>query len=51
MSQIKNNDEMNKALENGYKEMAKINSELAQDAVTSDNDAFDTYVDKLLECD
>ena len=51
MSQIKNNEELKKALEEGYKEMADINSELAKSSVVSDNEALNTYIDKLLECD
>ncbi len=51
MSQIKNKEELEKALEKGYREMADINSELADEGVASDNEALEACVGKLLECD
>ena len=40
-----------KALELGYKEMADINSELAEEGVASDNESLLECEEKLTECD
>ncbi len=53
MSQIKPTDKqaLMKALENGYKEMAEINLELAQESVQSDNESLSVCEEKLTECE
>lgn len=53
MSQIKKNnrDELIKQLENGYKEMADINLEIAQMCLEADNKSLSLCEEKLTECE
>ena len=51
MSLKENRDALREALELGYKEMADINSELAEYAVASDNEILLECEEKLTECD
>ena len=51
MSLKENREALEKALELGYKEMADINSELAEYAVASDNESLLECEEKLTECD
>ena len=53
LSQIKNTDkkELIKMLENGYKEMADINLELAQMCLEADNESLVLCEEKLTECE
>ena len=53
MSQIKKTDktELLKKLENGYKEMADINLELAEMCLEADNESFSLCEEKLTECE
>ena len=51
MSLKETRDALKKALEQGYKEMADINSELAEYAVASDNESLLECEEKLTECD
>ena len=53
MSQIKKTDkkELIKKLENGYKEMADINLEIAQMCVEADNESLSLCEEKLTECE
>lgn len=53
MSQIKKNnrDELIKKLENGYKEMADINLEIAQMCLEADNESLSLCEEKLTECE
>ena len=51
LSLKENRDALAKALELGYKEMADINSELAEYAVVSDNESLSECEEKLTECD
>lgn len=47
----KDTQKQRKELENGYKEMAKINQELAEEFVSADEDCFVGYEQKLTECE
>ena len=53
MSQNKKNnrDELIKQLENGYKEMADINLEIAQMCLEADNESLSLCEEKLTECE
>ena len=52
MSQNQNDiQKQKKELENGYKEMAQINLELAEECLNADNDCFERYEQKLTECE
>ncbi len=56
MSLSKNNSktekkELLKKLANGYKEMAEINLEMAQEGVVSDNESLSLCEEKLTECE
>ncbi len=43
--------EIMRELEKGYKEMAEINSELAEQFLKADNDCLSQYEEKLTECE
>lgn len=47
----KEKQELLRQLEKGYKEMADINIELAEEGVKSDNDSLKIREDDLTECD
>ena len=51
MSLKENRDALEKALEQGYKEMADINLTLAEEAIVSDNESLSECEEKLTECD
>ena len=53
MSQIKKTDknELLKKLENGYKEMADINLEIAEMCLEADNESLSLCEEKLTECE
>ena len=51
MSLKENRDALKKALELGYKEMADINSELAEEGLSADNESLLECEEKLTECD
>lgn len=51
MSLKENPNALIKALEEGYKEMADINTALAEEAVASDNESLSECEEKLTECD
>ena len=53
MSQIKKTDrnELIKQLENGYKEMADINLEIAEMCLEADNESLSLCEEKLTECE
>ena len=53
MSQIKKTDkkELIKMLENGYKEMANINLEIAEMCLEADNESLSLCEEKLTECE
>ena len=53
MSQIKKTDkkELIKMLENGYKEMADINLEIAEMCLEADNESLSLCEEKLTECE
>ena len=47
----KDTQKQKKMLKNGYKEMAQINLELAEECIDADNDCFEQYEQKLTECE
>ena len=47
----KPNEDLIKALEKGYKEMADINLELAQMCLEADNECLSQCEEKLTECE
>ena len=51
MSLNENREKLAKELELGYKEMAEINLELAEEGIVSDNESLSQCEEKLTECD
>ncbi len=51
MSLKENPNALQEALKLGYKEMADINSALAEEGVASDNESLFECEEKLTECD
>ena len=43
--------EITRELEKGYKEMAEINSQLAEEFAAADSDCLSQYEEKLTECE